>query len=44
MYIVGLGFAVNTNREYSLLNSVSVLHICMVWTKRLRRKGYSEET
>lgn len=30
MYIVGLDFAVDTNREYNLLNSVSLLPICMV--------------
>lgn len=37
-------FAVKNNREYYLLSSDYVLYLCMVWTKRLRRKGYSEES
>lgn len=44
MYTVGLSFAININREYSLLNSVCVLYLCIVWTERLGRKGYSEES
>lgn len=44
MYRVGLVFAIENNREYYLLNSGCVLYLCMVWTERLRRKGYSEES
>lgn len=44
MYRVSLVFAIENNREYYLLNSGSVLYLCMVWTERLRRKGYSEES
>lgn len=44
MYRVSLVFAIENNREYYLLNSGSVLYPCMVWTERLRRKGYSEES
>lgn len=44
MYRVSLVFAIENNREYYLLNSGSVLCLCMVWTERLRRKGYSEES
>ena len=44
MYTAGLGFAININREYYLLNSVCVLYLYMVWTESLRRKGYSEES
>lgn len=41
---MGLGFAIKNNREYYLLNSDCVLYLCIVWTERLKRKGYSEES
>lgn len=44
MYTVCLGFAIKNNREYYLLYSDCVLYLCMVWTERLRRKGYSEKS
>lgn len=44
MYTVGLGFAIKNKREYYLLNNGCVLYLCTVWTERLRRKGYSEES